>query len=246
MGERRWRAAQRAGHPSRPSSAGPRMPTSFGTHCWRTSTGPTSTRWKRRRPTSSCSRNSTSPTRNSPLGWAAADRSSPTPSGCSSCRSRCSAGWPPGVLSAGHARALLSLDAGRAGGSGGPDRRRGLVGPRHRRGGHPVAARSAPRRRARPKLIIPGLEDLAVSLSDTFDTRVLVDLGRSKGRIMVEFATLEDLERIVSIMAPAGARSGRSQLREGVGKATSTRDPGCIVTVTNRPENVPQSRENML
>ena len=39
-------------------------------------------------------------------------------------------------------------------------------------------------------------------LSDTFDTRVLVDLGRRKGRIVVEFATVEDLERIVSIMAP--------------------------------------------
>ena len=49
---------------------------------------------------------------------------------------------------------------------------------------------------------MPGLEDLAASLSDTFDTRVLVDLGRRKGRIIIEFATVEDLERIVSIVAP--------------------------------------------
>ena len=42
-----------------------------------------------------------------------------------------------GVLSAGHARALLSLpDPGRPGAVGGPDRRRGPVGPRRRGGGH--------------------------------------------------------------------------------------------------------------
>ena len=40
-----------------------------------------------------------------------------------------------GVLSAGHARALLGLDdAGAAGGAGGPDRRRGHVGAGHRGG----------------------------------------------------------------------------------------------------------------
>ena len=50
--------------------------------------------------------------------------------------------------------------------------------------------------------MIPGLEDLAVTLSDTFDTRVRLELGRTKGRIVVEFATQEDLRRIMTIMAP--------------------------------------------
>ena len=50
--------------------------------------------------------------------------------------------------------------------------------------------------------MIPGLEDLAVTLSDTFDTRVRLELGRTKGRIVVEFATQEDLRRIVTVMAP--------------------------------------------
>jgi ParB family chromosome partitioning protein len=48
----------------------------------------------------------------------------------------------------------------------------------------------------------PKLADLAARLSDRFDTRVRVDLGRSKGKITVEFATVEDLERIVELMDP--------------------------------------------
>ena len=56
----------------------------------------------------------------------------------------------------------------------------------------------APRRRP----TAPGLTDLADRLSDRFETRVKVDLGRSKGKITVEFATMEDLQRIVDVMDP--------------------------------------------
>jgi ParB family chromosome partitioning protein len=34
------------------------------------------------------------------------------------------------------------------------------------------------------------------------ETRVKVDLGKSKGKITVEFASIPDLERIVDIMDP--------------------------------------------
>jgi len=112
-----------------------------------------------------------------------------------------------GVLSAGHARALLALDdpaaqedlAARIVAEG--------LSVRGTEEAVTLAARSRRPSRRSParKLTMPGLEDLAASLSDTLDTRVLVDLGRRKGRIMIEFATVEDLERIVSIMAP-GAR----------------------------------------
>jgi ParB family chromosome partitioning protein len=44
--------------------------------------------------------------------------------------------------------------------------------------------------------------DLADKLSDTLDTRVRVELGRRKGKITVEFASVDDLERIVSLIAP--------------------------------------------
>ena len=84
------------------------------------------------------------------------------------------------------------------------DRRRRAVGPRHRGAG--VARRSptapakkaAPKRRAKPHA--PALTDLADRLSDRFDTRVKVDIGRSKGKITIEFATVDDLERIVGII----------------------------------------------
>jgi len=46
------------------------------------------------------------------------------------------------------------------------------------------------------------LQDLADRLSERLDTRVRVDLGKRKGRITVEFATLDDLERIISVLDP--------------------------------------------
>ena len=50
---------------------------------------------------------------------------------------------------------------------------------------------------ARPKPVAPALKDLADRLSDVFETRVKVELGQRKGKIVVEFASLDDLERIV-------------------------------------------------
>jgi ParB family chromosome partitioning protein len=55
-----------------------------------------------------------------------------------------------------------------------------------------------PQRRAKPHA--PALNDLADKLSDRFDTRVKVDIGRRKGKITIEFATVDDLERIVGII----------------------------------------------
>ena len=68
MGERRWRASQQAGPGARsPRSCGrPTTTTCCATRCWRTCTAPSSTRWRRRRPTGSCSRTSAAPTRSSP------------------------------------------------------------------------------------------------------------------------------------------------------------------------------------
>ena len=46
------------------------------------------------------------------------------------------------------------------------------------------------------------MAELADRLSDRLETRVKVDLGRSKGRITVEFASMDDLRRIVDVMDP--------------------------------------------
>jgi ParB family chromosome partitioning protein len=58
------------------------------------------------------------------------------------------------------------------------------------------------RRAARLKGPAPELNSFADRLADRFETSVKVDMGRAKGKITVEFATLEDLQRIVEIMDP--------------------------------------------
>jgi ParB family chromosome partitioning protein len=66
-----------------------------------------------------------------------------------------------------------------------------------------VGEQPAPaRKRAGKAPVAPGLKDLADRLSDVFETRVKVELGQRKGKIVVEFASLDDLERIVRSMSP--------------------------------------------
>src|SRR5207253_4067301 len=57
----------------------------------------------------------------------------------------------------------------------------------------PVDAPDAP---ATPRLRPPGFLELEELLSAHLDTRVKVEMGSSKGRVLIEFATLEDLERL--------------------------------------------------
>jgi len=112
-----------------------------------------------------------------------------------------------GVLSAGHARALVAIEQEEA-----QDRLAGRVVSE----GLSVRALEeiisvgagqtddGSTRRARAnKPVAPGLVELGNRLSDRFETRVKVDLGKSKGRITVEFASLDDLQRIVNIMDPS-------------------------------------------
>lgn len=53
----------------------------------------------------------------------------------------------------------------------------------------------------------PGLNRLANRLSDIFETRVKVEMGRHKGKIVVEFASFDDLDRIVNAMSGNTASS---------------------------------------
>ena len=109
------------------------------------------------------------------------------------------------MLSAGHARALLAVEDADL-----QDRLASRViaeGISVRGLEEFVAVRGtdgdgAPARVVRRKPVAPGLVDLADRLSDRFETRVKVDLGRSKGKITVEFASIDDLQRIVDIMDP--------------------------------------------
>jgi ParB family transcriptional regulator, chromosome partitioning protein len=113
-----------------------------------------------------------------------------------------------GVLSAGHARALLSLDD--------PSAQEELAARIVAEGlsvrateEEAITLSRAESGRTRSKTATPrpirspGLQHLAENLSDVFDTRVKVELGRRKGRIVVEFGSVDDLERIVSLMTPS-------------------------------------------
>ncbi|MBH1934741.1 ParB/RepB/Spo0J family partition protein [Streptomyces sp. AV19] len=112
-----------------------------------------------------------------------------------------------GVLSAGHGRALLSVDdaqeqeklARRIVAEGlsvrSVEEIVQLMGSRTKKSSRAKGPRAGAR-------VSPALSDLASRLSDRFDTRVKVDLGQKKGKIVVEFASIEDLERILGALAP--------------------------------------------
>ncbi|MFF3612433.1 ParB/RepB/Spo0J family partition protein [Streptomyces sp. NPDC002580] len=112
-----------------------------------------------------------------------------------------------GVLSAGHARALLSVDDSEE-----QDRLahrivaeglsvRAVEEIVTLMGSRPQTAQRSKGPRAGGR-VSPALTDLATRLSDRFETRVKVDLGQKKGKITVEFASMEDLERILGSLAP--------------------------------------------
>lgn len=111
-----------------------------------------------------------------------------------------------GQLSAGHARALL----------GTPDRsfqealaRRAVSeqlsvraleeAVREREDGKQPSERVG-RTPSPSKLRPPGVLELEELLSEHLDTTVKVDLGAKRGKVVIEFATLEDLERIYRLM----------------------------------------------
>jgi ParB family chromosome partitioning protein len=112
-----------------------------------------------------------------------------------------------GVLSAGHARALITVED--------PEEQERLA---HRIVAEGLSVRAVeeivtlmgsrpqkPQRAKGPRagaLVSPALSELATRLSDRFETRVKVDLGKKKGKITVEFASMEDLERILGSLAP--------------------------------------------
>jgi ParB family transcriptional regulator, chromosome partitioning protein len=111
-----------------------------------------------------------------------------------------------GVLSAGHARALLGLSDGaeierlaqRIVSEGLSVRATEEIVMLTESDGGSGKTRKAPRAGTRSEAV----DELATRLSDRFETRVKVALGKTKGRMTVEFASVEDLNRILNVMAP--------------------------------------------
>jgi ParB family transcriptional regulator, chromosome partitioning protein len=69
---------------------------------------------------------------------------------------------------------------------------------------HHARPHEGPTRQLRP----PGLLELEELLSEHLDTRVSVSMGGKRGKMVIEFATLEDLERIYRVMTEAQASNG--------------------------------------
>jgi ParB family chromosome partitioning protein len=115
-----------------------------------------------------------------------------------------------GVLSAGHARAILGLPdaasqeamAARVVAEGMSVRAvEEAVALAQSATAEPTAAPRRGRRTPQPALL-----ELADRLSDRFETRVKVDMGRAKGKVTIEFGSRDDLDRIVALLdAPGGA-----------------------------------------
>lgn len=125
-----------------------------------------------------------------------------------------------GVLSAGHARALLSVEDSEE-----QDRlaHRIVAEGLSVRAVEEIVTVMDPKPKGKSKArgpragkrVSPALDHLANRLSDRFDTRVKVDLGQRKGKIVVEFASMEDLERILSQFAPGENQLLERQLAQG-------------------------------
>ena len=112
-----------------------------------------------------------------------------------------------GVLSAGHARALLGLDDG-----AGMERlaQRIVAEGLSVRSVEEIVAlggdEAAPRpRKPRAGRLHPQLDDISAAVSDRLDTRVGISLGQRKGRMTIEFASMEDLGRILDILGLSDA-----------------------------------------
>jgi ParB family chromosome partitioning protein len=132
-----------------------------------------------------------------------------------------------GVITAGHAKALLSLESSAA------QQRladrvvaeglsvRATEEEARLLQGEDVAATSGGGRSGggRQRLQVPGLAELQDDLSDALEARVRITMGAKKGKMTVEFLSVNDLERIVGVIAD-GLGSPASQQRAGTSETT--------------------------
>ncbi len=114
-----------------------------------------------------------------------------------------------GVLSAGHARALLTLDdeseieklANRINAEGLSVRAtEEIVATTQNTTGGNNSNKPSSGKGANSSALTARLKEVADEMGSTLDTRVTVELGKQKGKITIEFATLEDLERIAGLI----------------------------------------------
>lgn len=121
-----------------------------------------------------------------------------------------------GVLSAGHARALLGLEAGEAAQDELAARivaeglsvrtTEEIVTVANRESGD---AEQKPKPNSRARERNPELEAVAGRLSDRFETSVSVTMGKRKGRITIDVGDADDLARVLSLLEDGSSGSLR-------------------------------------
>jgi len=107
-----------------------------------------------------------------------------------------------GVLSAGHAKALLGLsDAKAIEQLANKIVAEGLsVRATEELVSLGFSGESQSEKKKTPTIKAPGLKDLSQRLEDVLDTRVNIQIGKNKGKIIIEFATMEDLRRVIEVI----------------------------------------------
>lgn len=108
-----------------------------------------------------------------------------------------------GVLSAGHARALLGIKSGKEDQQKLAERivAEGLSVRATEEAVTLLNAGEKPKQKRREPTPQPEvLHDWADRLSNSFDTKVTAQMGKRKGKIVIEFGNLEDFDRIMSLM----------------------------------------------
>jgi ParB family chromosome partitioning protein len=143
------------------------------------------------------------------------------------------------TLSAGHARAVASLEdpvqqerlADRIVAEGLTVRMAEELAQRIKNGEPLLGPDERARVRVRPAMQAPGMADLAERLSDRLETRVRVQLGKRKGKVLIEFATLDDLQRICDAI---GLEQRTVQLPENPAENPQLTDDGPLVVHEER------------
>ncbi len=144
-----------------------------------------------------------------------------------------------GILSAGHARAILTARDGAA--------MRTLAEKIVR---EDLSVRSAEMIAASGPRVVrarPGggrhrghLDDIAERLGDRLNTRVRVNLGANRGQVLIEFATIEDLNRILGEIGQPGFGSRDESSATGLSRPMNESLTVTSVTVS---DDGPNSRE---
>lgn len=144
-----------------------------------------------------------------------------------------------GVITAGHAKVLLSLASGATQQrladrivAEGLSVRATEEAARLLQDEEPADAATGGRRGGggRPRIQVPGLVELQDDLSDALEARVRISMGAKKGKLTVEFLSVDDLERIVGVIADGLGAAPTRSVASGTASGAAAQEPEAATT----------------